>query len=276
MPDEPGPSWGTRYEILGTIAKGEVCSVYRARDTCLQRLVALKVLHQNTQPALQALCREAETLINLDHPNIVSLYSLSEYQGQAFVAMQWIDGDPLTRSLPQFLGDESAAAWLLAKVARAVDHVHQRGLLHRDLTPENILLDADGEPYLIGFDGGVRPLAAEPGPKEESAVMGSIAHLAPEQVKFTQPLTPAVDVYALGVILFQLLTNRIPFQGKTALDILMQKKEHDPQRPSLHDPDLDPELEAICLQCLGRDPRSRYSAAGLADALEHWLRGEPA
>jgi serine/threonine-protein kinase len=275
MSDEPGPPLGIRYEILGTIAKGEVCSVYRARDTCLQRLVALKVFHQNTQPALQAHCPEIEVWASLDHPNIVSLYSLGEYQGQRYMAMQWIDGDPLTRSLPQFLGDESAAAWLLAKVAQAVDHVHQRGFLHRDLTPENVLLDADGEPYLIGFDRA-RPLAAEPGPKEESAVMGSIAHLAPEQVKFTQPLTPAVDVYALGVILFQLLTNRIPFQGKTALDILMQKMEHDPERPSLHDPDLDPELEAICLKCLGRDPRSRYSAAGLADALEHWLRGEPA
>jgi serine/threonine-protein kinase len=262
------------YQVLGEIARGFRHAVYRARNVFLQRVVALEVLDQNSPPdAGRRLLQKCWIMARLDHPNIVRPHDLGEAGGWRYLAMEWIEGGELTRHLSRFVQDQCAAAWLLARVAQAVHHVHQRGVLHRDLKPAHILLDPDGEPHLIGF-GLALPLGphmtAPPG-----TIAGTVLYMAPEQATATQPLTPAVDVYALGAVLYELLTGRPPFRETSIVDTLHQLLEREPEPPRSLNVDVDPDLEAVCLKCLRKDPGERYaSAAALADDLERWLRGE--
>ena len=276
MPDDPAQPPITRYQLLGVLARGCGEAVYRARHVPSQRDVAIKIL-ESSPPAPAAAARlrhEAEVLARLDHPNVVPLDGVGELQGRPFLVMKLIDGDSLRQHLPQFFQDPSASAWLLAAVARAVDHVHQRGFVHRDLHPDSILLDPEGQPYLIGFSSAER-ITPDTGKTPPAALVGRPMYMAPEQALGKNALTPAADVYALGVILYELLTGRAPFQGQTLIEILHQLIAREPERLRSLNPDIDPDLEAVCLKCLRKEPGQRYaSAAAVADDLERWLKGE--
>jgi eukaryotic-like serine/threonine-protein kinase len=277
MPDDSERPTIGGYELLGVIAQSCGETVYRARHVSLQRNVAIKVLEvrPRTPPAsVTRFRREAQVLACLNHPNIVPIYEVGECAGRPYIVMKLIEGDSLRDHLPQFQQDSAESAWLLAAVARAVHHVHQRGFVHRNLHPNNVLLDPEGQPYLIGFSQ-VRPIRPDTENTQPEALAGAPPYMAPEQALGKSSLTPATDVYALGAIFYELLTGRPPFKGQTVLDTLLQVVERDPDPPRALNPDVDADLEVVCLKCLRKEAGQRYpSAEALADDLERWLKGE--
>lgn len=270
-----------RYELLEEVARGGVGVVFRARDPLLGRIVALKVLVAGewaSQTFVERFRNEATATAGLDHPHIVPMYEFGEVEGRHYLAMRFLEGG----SLAQRLGNGSqpfeprAAALLVSKIARAVHHGHQRGVLHRDLKPGNVLLDASGEPFLADF-GLARLLTSNSTITRTVAVMGTPAYMAPEQAMGkSHEVTTAADVYGLGTLLYELLTGQPPFAGGTTAETLRQVIELEPRRPSLISPALPRDLDVVCLHALEKDPRRRYgSAEALAEELDRWLRHEP-
>lgn len=310
-PAEPAgdpPPAGTRigyfgdYELLGEIARGGMGIVYRARQHSLGRVVALKMIRAvyTTSPAdLRRFHTEAETIAALDHPRIVPIYEIGEFQGQHYFTMKLIDGGNLTQRLDdvglphidrktgkdpqgriwrheQVAERQAAIARLLVPVAEAVQYAHERGLLHRDLKPANILLDAQGQPFVTDF-GLAKQLQEDPGLTQSGAIVGTPSYMAPEQAAGRpHALTTAADVYSLGAILYELLTGRPPFRAETPLETLRQASEREPIRPSSLNPRVERDLETICLKCLQKDPGQRYaSAQALAEDLQRYVEHQP-
>ena len=264
------------YELLGNpIGEGGMGVVWRARVTGTSLVVALKQLRKTGGDATGRFLEEIETAAGLRHPNIVPVYHVGELAGKPFFTMGLMGGGSLDRRLGQFQEDPRAACGLVAKVARAVHHAHQRRVLHRDLKPSNILLDEAGEPHVADF--GLAARLTETGATVDAGPpAGSLPWMAPEAVRGDVTLTTAVDVWALGVILYELFTGQRPFPGTDANEVRRGILEKTPVPPGEANNRLPPDLAAVCLRCLEKDPDRRYeSASAVALELERWLRDEP-
>jgi serine/threonine-protein kinase len=219
---------------------------------------------------------EAEAFARLQHPHIVQIYEVGEQDGRPYFSLEFIEGGSLDQKLQGVPQPAHEAARLLETLARTIHAAHQRGIVHRDLKPANVLLAADGTPKITDF-GLAKQLDSEARRTHSGAILGTPSYMAPEQAEGrSREISPATDVYALGAILYELLTGRPPFRGPTLLDTLEQVRSLEPVPPSHLQPKVPRDLETICLQALNKDPARRYgSAAALADDLHRFLAGEP-
>src|SRR6266511_2221592 len=267
------------YELLEEIGRGGQGVVYRARQKSLNRTVALKVIGLGqwaTEAHLKRFRREAEAAASLDHSCIVPIYEVGEREGSCYFSMKFIDGvqlDEVAKRTPISTRD---AAELIAKLARTVHYAHEHGILHRDIKPRNILVDAKGEPHLTDF-GLARLLETKSTVTHTMDVLGTPSYMAPEQASgHNEQLTSATDVYGLGAVFYQLLTGHPPFAGGTTYEPVRLVLDTEPRQPRLWNPKVDRDLSTICLKCLEKDQKRRYSSAlALAEDLEHWLKHEP-
>jgi serine/threonine protein kinase/tetratricopeptide (TPR) repeat protein len=267
------------YELLEEIGRGGQGVVYRARQKSLNRIVALKVigLGQWATPAhLKRFRREAEAAASLDHSGIVPIYEVSEREGSCYFSMKFVEGGQLDEIVKREPIPIRRAVELIAKVARTVHYAHDHGILHRDIKPGNVLLDAKGEPLLTDF-GLARLVETESTVTHTMDVLGTPSYMAPEQaVGNNAAVSSATDVYGLGAVLYQLLTGHPPFAGGTTYETIKLLLDTEPRQPRVWNPKIDRDLSTICLKCLEKDPQRRYSSAlALAEDLEHWLKHEP-
>jgi serine/threonine protein kinase/Tfp pilus assembly protein PilF len=267
------------YELLEEVGRGGQGVVFRARQKSLNRTVALKVISLGqwaSKAHLKRFRREALAAASLDHPSIVPIHEVGERDGCCYFSMQFIEGGQLDEVVKHTPMSIRLAAELISKVARTVHYAHERGILHRDIKPGNILLDQKGEPHLTDF-GLARLLESETTVTRTLEVLGTPSYMAPEQAAGNNTeLTGAADVYGLGAVLYQLLTGHPPFAGGTTYDTIKLLLDTDPRPPRLLNPKIGRELSTICLKCLEKDPKRRYSSAlALAEDLEHWLKHEP-
>jgi TolB-like protein/Tfp pilus assembly protein PilF/tRNA A-37 threonylcarbamoyl transferase component Bud32 len=266
------------YQILEEIGHGGMGVIYRARQRHSRRIVALKriLAHDaDSQEALMRFRRETQAVARLDHPNILPIYEVGEDEdGLPFFSMKFAAGGSLRDAAPGLRSEPRRSVALMVKVARAIQHAHAQGILHRDLKPGNILFDAHGEPLVSDF-GLAKWL--EPGSDVTRTLMifGTPGYIAPEQTKASSASSkPTTDVYSLGAILFDLLAGRPPFLGENVLAVIQQASERPAPKLRSVAPALDRDLETICAKCLEREPVVRYQSAGdLAEDLERWLAG---
>ena len=267
------------YELLEEIGRGGQGVVFRARQRSLNRTVALKIIGLGqwaTKAHLKRFRREAEAAASLDHPCIVPIYEVGERDGSCYFSMKFVEGGQLDEVVRQTPMSIRQAAELIAKVARTVHYAHEHGILHRDIKPGNILLDANGEPHLTDF-GLARLVESESSVTHTLEVLGTPSYMAPEQAAGNNAgLSSATDVYGLGAVFYQLLTGHPPFAGGTTFETVRLVLDTEPRQPRLWNPKVDRDLSTICLKCLEKDPKRRYSSAlALAEDLERWLRHEP-
>ena len=219
--------------------------------------------------------REAEAVAALRHPNIVQIYAVGESGGLPYCALEFIEGGNLADHAAGKPLPPEQAATLVEQLARGVDFAHEHGIIHRDLKPANVLLTEDGTPKIADF-GLAKKVDSATGPTATGAVLGTPAYMAPEQAGGSKAVGPAADTYALGAILYELLTGRPPFKTATALDTILQVISTEPIRPRAVNPKVPRDLETVTLKCLRKEPGKRYaSAAELAEDLRRWRSGEP-
>ncbi len=278
LPEAPAGTRFGEYELLERLARGGMGVVYRARKRGLERVVALKMVHGGRfadDRELERFRIEAVAASTLEHPNIVPIYEVGEHDDSPFFTMRLMEGGTLAAKVSSFAGDPRRSAELVAKLARAVRHGHRRGILHCDLKPANVLLDEAGVPSITDF-GTARRIDHSTGLTRTGTAEGTPAYMSPEQARGeARALTTATDVYALGAMLYELLTGRLPFKANTLQGLLELVRSAEPARPRTLTPGIDKDLETICLKCLEKATERRYqSAAALADDLERSLRGE--
>jgi serine/threonine protein kinase len=268
------------YELLEEIARGGMGVVWKARQSSLNRIVAVKMILAGKlagEAEVQRFRREAEAAANLQHPNIVAIHEVGEHDGQHYYSMDYVEGRDLgARVRESGPLPPARAAECLQTIAEAVHFAHQRGTLHRDLKPQNVLMDAAGVPRITDF-GLAKFIERDDSLTKTDATMGSPSYMPPEQAAgHLDQVGPHSDVYSLGAILYELLTGRPPFRAETAVATMRLVMESDPVPPRKLNPDLPPDLETICLKCLEKNPVLRYpSANALAEELGRFLKHEP-
>jgi WD40 repeat protein/serine/threonine protein kinase len=306
LPTIPG------YEVLGELGRGGMGVVYKARQVALKRLVALKMILSGARASEQDLTRfkaEAQAVAKLQHPNIVQVYEVGEFEGLPYFSLEFVEAGSLADRLKGTPQPPAIAASLVQQLAQAMHAAHERDIVHRDLKPANVLLTGSGEgssqattrnaaasatgqsasrsksdgsspmgmPKITDF-GLAKQLDGEhSGQTVSGAIMGTPSYMAPEQASGRiKEIGPLADVYALGAILYEMLTGRPPFKGATILETLEQVRMSEPVAPTALQPGIPRDLETICLKCLEKDPRRRYdSALSLADDLRRYIEGEP-
>ncbi len=283
------------YELLEEIGRGGMGVVYKARQIKINRIVALKMILSGAHAGAAELSRfrtEAEAIGRLQHPNIVQVHEVDEHHGTAYLSLEYVDGGTLAQKLAGKPQSPRQAAHLLMMLARAVEAAHQAKIIHRDLKPGNILLasvqgrfaedegqagsPSYGMPKITDF-GLAKQMGQGSDVSVTGAVLGTPSYMSPEQAEGrTHSIGPPTDIYALGAILYEMLTGRPPFQAATPLEIVCQVVSDEPVRPTLLAPRVPRDLETICLKCLRKEIGKRYtSAADLADDLHRFLQGEP-
>ena len=286
------------YELESEIARGGMGVVYRARQLSLNRSVALKLLLSGQFADADQVRRfraEAEAVARLDHPGIVPVYEVGEFEGRHFFSMKLIEGRSLAGAMNDFgleatrRSAEDAGkpiqgplrqrqrelARFLADIARAVQYAHQRGVLHRDLKPANVMVDSAGQPHVTDF-GLARFIGDERRMTLPGTVVGTPSYMPPEQTVAPELVTVAADVYSVGAIGYELMTGQPPFEAGNPLETILQLREREPTRPRDLAPEIEKDLETILLKCLSKDPAHRYvSALALAEDLDRFIVGEP-
>src|SRR5262245_38244773 len=267
------------YELLEQIGRGGQGVVFRARQKSLNRTVALKVINLgqwSSKAHVKRFRREAEAAASLDHAGIVPIHEVGECDGSCYFSMKFVEGGQLDEVVERSSMSIRQAAELIAKVARIVHYAHEHGILHRDIKPGNILLDAKGEPHLTDF-GLARLLETESSVTQTLDVLGTPSYMAPEQaVGNNAAVSSATDVYGLAAVLYQLLTGQPPFAGGTTYETIKLLLDTEPRQPRQLNPKIDRDLSTICLKCLEKNPKHRYRAAlARAEDLDRWLKDEP-
>src|SRR5256886_4202760 len=267
------------YELREEIGRGAQGVVYCARQKSLNRTVALKIVSLGSWASATHLRRfrlEAEAAAGLNHPSIVPIHEIGERDGCCYFSMNFVEGEALDEVAKRESISIRRAAQLMAKLARTVHYAHEHGILHRDIKPGNILLDAEGEPHLTDF-GLARLIEGESTVTRTLEVLGTPSYMAPEQaLGENAAISKATDIYGLGAVLYKLLTGHPPFAGGTTYETIKLLLDTEPRQPRLLNPKIDRDLSTICLRCLEKDPQLRYSSAlALAEDLERWLKHEP-
>ena len=267
------------YELLEEVARGGMGVVYKARQVKLNRTVALKMILAGKfadESEVQRFQREAEAAANLDHPGIVPIFEIGQHEGQHYFSMGFVEGDSLAARVAESPLAPTDAAQLVHTIAEAVQFAHDRGVIHRDLKPANILLDRARQPRVTDF-GLARRVEGNSELTATGQILGTPSYMAPEQASGkSEQVSPLTDVYALGAILYFLLTGRPPFQAPSTLETLRQVLETEPLAPRQLNPNVTLDLQTITLKCLEKSPDRRYaSAQELSEELERFLRGEP-
>jgi serine/threonine protein kinase len=267
------------YELLEEIARGGMGVVWKARQTSLKRDVALKMIRAGALASpdeVQRFLREAEAAANLQHPNIVAIHEVGEHDGQHYFSMDYVPGRDLGALVKDGPLEPQVAARYVKIIAEAIHFAHQRGTLHRDLKPQNVLIDTADQPRITDF-GLAKFIKDDSRLTQSGVVMGSPSYMPPEQADGRHSeVGPASDVYSLGAVLYELLTGRPPFRGTDVMATLRDVMENEPAAPRRLKADIPPDLETICLKCLEKSPTVRYpTARALAEELDRFLKGEP-
>jgi eukaryotic-like serine/threonine-protein kinase len=256
-----------RYRVLRRIGSGGMADVWLAEDTHLQRQVALKVLHSRFLQDPQFVARfqrEAESAAGLQHPNIVSVYDRGQDDGVNYIAMRYVEGPTLKELIDRGLSPEQAAG-LIRQVLEGAGFAHRNGIVHRDLKPQNVIVDEEGKALVADFGiarAGVSEIT------QTGSVMGTPQYLSPEQAQ-GMDVTAVSDLYSIGVILYEALTGRVPFEGESAVAVAMKQVSQTPQRPSSINPRVSPALDAVVMRALEKEPGQRFqSAAAFIAALD--------
>jgi eukaryotic-like serine/threonine-protein kinase len=248
-----------RYQVLGRIGSGGMADVWLADDTHLQRRVALKVLHARfaqDREFVERFRREAESAAGLQHPNVVSVFDRGEVDGTYYIAMQYLEGRTLKQLIDVGLNPEQAAG-LIRQVLEGARFAHRHGVVHRDLKPQNVIVDADGKATVTDFGiarAGVSEIT------QAGSVMGTPHYLSPEQAQGLD-VTAVSDLYSIGVMLYEALTGRVPFEGDSAVSVAMKQVSQAPQRPSSINPQVSPALDAVVMRALEKEPGQRFQSA---------------
>jgi WD40 repeat protein len=277
VPPSPVMAVVPGYEIVRELGRGGMGVVYEARQIGLNRQVALKMILAGAHASAAEFDRfrtEAEAIARLLHPNIVQVYETGKQAGLPYFSLEFCPGGSLDRKLDGTPWEPAPAAALIETLARAIQHAHEHRIVHRDIKPGNVLLAADGTPKVTDF-GLVKQLDNTRG-RTQGATLGTPSYMAPEQAGTGPPVGPAADVYALGAVLYELLTGRPPFKGATEFDTIMQVVEQEPVSPTRLNPKTPRDLETVALKCLAKDPAKRYpSAAALAEDVRRFRANEP-